>query len=140
MNITDVPDIVYKVISESLPPEIAPDRFTIISGAIPNDDTEKPALILSHVPGPWATTTIGGPGVCRRRLRTGLIFLQVRTPAQYGQDSLGINIAEQIGKLFEVRWEDLPLKYTAVDIRAQGRSDAFYLCNCVLTYEFDTVA
>lgn len=140
MNQSDVSDIVYKVVVASLPSEILPERFTILSGDIPNDDTQIPGLILSHVPGPWAITTLGGNGVCRRRLRTGNVFLQVRTPIGYGQDQLGIAIAEQLGNLFEGRWQDLPLKYTGVDIRAQGRSDAWYLCNCVLTYEFDNVA
>lgn len=139
MNLSDVSGIVYNRVLANLPVEITPDRFVIASGNLPDDTTEKPGLILTHNPGPWAITTLGGPGVCRRRLRTGNVFLQVRTPTQYGMDTLGVDIADRLAKLFEGIWEDRPLIYTDIDVRNQGRDKAWFLVNTVITYEYEEV-
>lgn len=139
MTLSDVSGIVYNRVLANLPVEITPDRFTIASGQLPDDTTEKPGLILTHNPGPWTITTLGGEGVCRRRLRTGNVFLQVRTPAQYGMDTLSIDIADRLAKLFEGVWQDRPLIYTSVDIRHQGRDNAWFLMNVVLSYEYEEI-
>lgn len=139
MNISDVSGVVYNRVLVNLPVEITPDRFTIASGNLPDDTTEKPGLILTHNPGPWAITTLGGEGVCRRRLRTGNVFLQVRTPAQYGMDTLSLDIADRLARLFEGIWQDRPLLYTGVDVRYVGRDNAWFLANTVITYEFEEV-
>ena len=139
MNISDVSGVVYNRVLANLPVEITPDRFTIASGNLPDDITGKPGLILTHNPGPWAITTLGGEGVCRRRLRTGNIFLQVRTPAQYGMDTLSLDIADRLARLFEGIWQDRPLLYTGVDVRYVGRDNAWFLANTVITYEFEEV-
>lgn len=139
MNISDVSGIVYNRVLDNLPVEITPDRFTIASGNLPDDTTGKPGLILTHNPGPWAITTLGGEGVCRRRLRTGNVFLQVRTPAQYGMDTLSLDIADRLARLFEGIWQDRPLLYTGVDVRYVGRDNAWFLANTVITYEFEEV-
>lgn len=139
MNLSDVSGIIYSRVLANLPVEITPDRFVIASGGLPDDTTEKPGLILTHNPGPWAITTLGGEGVCRRRLRTGNVFLQVRTPAQYGMDTLSIDIADRLAKLFEGVWQDRPLIYTGVDVRHQGRDNAWFLTNTVITYEYEEI-
>ena len=139
MNISDVSGVVYNRVLANLPVEITPDRFTIASGNLPDDTTGKPGLILTHNPGPWAITTLGGEGVCRRRLRTGNVFLQVRTPAQYGTDTLSLDIADRLARLFEGIWQDRPLLYTGVDVRYVGRDNAWFLANTVITYEFEEV-
>lgn len=139
MNISDVSGVVYNRVLANLPVEITPDRFTIASGDLPDDTTGKPGLILTHNPGPWAITTLGGEGVCRRRLRTGNVFLQVRTPAQYGMDTLSLDIADRLARLFEGIWQDRPLLYTGVDVRYVGRDNAWFLANTVITYEFEEV-
>ena len=139
MNISDVSGVVYNRVLANLPMEITPDRFTIASGNLPDDTTGKPGLILTHNPGPWAITTLGGEGVCRRRLRTGNVFLQVRTPAQYGMDTLSLDIADRLARLFEGIWQDRPLLYTGVDVRYVGRDNAWFLANTVITYEFEEV-
>ncbi|HIC1467030.1 TPA: hypothetical protein ACWZ76_004336 [Klebsiella pneumoniae] len=139
MNISDVSGVVYNRVLANLPVEITPDRFTIASGNLPDDTTGKPGLILTHNPGPWAITTLGGEGVCRRRLRTGNVFLQVRTPAQYGMDTLSLDIADRLARLFEGIWQDRPLLYTGVDVRYVGRDNAWFLANTVITYEFEEV-
>lgn len=139
MNISDVSGVVYNRVLDNLPVEITPDRFTIASGNLPDDTTGKPGLILMHNPGPWAITTLGGEGVCRRRLRTGNVFLQVRTPAQYGMDTLSLDIADRLARLFEGIWQDRPLLYTGVDVRYVGRDNAWFLANTVITYEFEEV-
>ena len=139
MNISDVSGVVYNRVLANLPVEITPDRFTIASGNLPDDTTGKPGLILTHNPGPWAITTLGGEGVCRRRLRTGNVFLQVRTPAQYGMDTLSLDIAYRLARLFEGIWQDRPLLYTGVDVRYVGRDNAWFLANTVITYEFEEV-
>lgn len=139
MNISDVSGVVYNRVLANLPVEITPDRFTIASGNLPDDTTGKPGLILTHNPGPWAITTLGGEGVCRRRLRTGNLFLQVRTPAQYGMDTLSLDIADRLARLFEGIWQDRPLLYTGVDVRYVGRDNAWFLANTVITYEFEEV-
>ncbi|RTA29644.1 hypothetical protein e2701_00049 [Klebsiella phage e270.1] len=139
MNISDVSGVVYNRVLDNLPVEITPDRFTIASGNLPDDTTGKPGLILTHNPGPWAITTLGGEGVCRRRLRTGNVFLQVRTPAQYGMDTLSLDIADRLARLFEGIWQDRPLLYTGVDVRYVGRDNAWFLANTVITYEFEEV-
>lgn len=139
MNISDVSGVVYNRVLDNLPVEITPDRFTIASGNLPDDTTGKPGLILTHNPGPWAITTLGGEGVCRRRLRTGNVFLQVRTPAQHGMDTLSLDIADRLARLFEGIWQDRPLLYTGVDVRYVGRDNAWFLANTVITYEFEEV-
>lgn len=139
MKISDVSGVVYNRVLANLPVEITPDRFTIASGNLPDDTTKKPGLILTHNPGPWAVTTLGGEGVCRRRLRTGNVFLQVRTPAQYGMDTLSLDIADRLARLFEGIWQDRPLLYTGVDVRYVGRDNAWFLANTVITYEFEEV-
>lgn len=139
MNISDVSGVVYNRVLANLPVEITPDRFTIASGNLPDDTTGKPGIILTHNPGPWAITTLGGEGVCRRRLRTGNVFLQVRTPAQYGMDTLSLDIADRLARLFEGIWQDRPLLYTGVDVRYVGRDNAWFLANTVITYEFEEV-
>lgn len=139
MNISDVSGVVHNRVLANLPVEITPDRFTIASGNLPDDTTGKPGLILTHNPGPWAITTLGGEGVCRRRLRTGNVFLQVRTPAQYGMDTLSLDIADRLARLFEGIWQDRPLLYTGVDVRYVGRDNAWFLANTVITYEFEEV-
>lgn len=139
MNISDVSGVVYNRVLANLPMEITPDRFTIASGNLPDDTTGKPGLILTHNPGPWAITTLGGEGVCRRRLRTGNVFLQVRTPAQYGMDTLSLDIADRLARLFEGIWQDRPLLYTGVDVRYVGRDNAWFLANTVITYEFEEI-
>lgn len=139
MNISDVSGVVYNRVLANLPVEITPDRFTIASGNLPDDTTGKPGLILTHNPGPWAITTLGGEGVCRRRLRTGNVFLQVRTPAQYGMETLSLDIADRLARLFEGIWQDRPLLYTGVDVRYVGRDNAWFLANTVITYEFEEV-
>lgn len=139
MNISDVSGVVYNRVLANLPVEITPDRFTIASGNLPDDTTGKPGLILTHNPGPWAITTLGGEGVCRRRLRTGNVFLQVRTPAQYGMDTLSLDVADRLARLFEGIWQDRPLLYTGVDVRYVGRDNAWFLANTVITYEFEEV-
>lgn len=139
MKISDVSGVVYNRVLANLPVEITPDRFTIESGNLPDDTTGKPGLILTHNPGPWAITTLGGEGVCRRRLRTGNVFLQVRTPAQYGMDTLSLDIADRLARLFEGIRQDRPLLYTGVDVRYVGRDNAWFLANTVITYEFEEV-
>lgn len=139
MKISDVSGVVYNRVLANLPVEITPDRFTIASGNLPDDTTKKTGLILTHNPGPWAITTLGGEGVCRRRLRTGNVFLQVRTPAQYGMDTLSLDIADRLARLFEGIWQDRPLLYTGVDVRYVGRDNAWFLANTVITYEFEEV-
>lgn len=139
MKISDVSGVVYNRVLANLPVEITPDRFTIASGNLPDDTTKKPGLILTHNPGQWAITTLGGDGVCRRRLRTGNVFLQVRTPAQYGMDTLSLDIADRLARLFEGIWQDRPLLYTGVDVRYVGRDNAWFLANTVITYEFEEV-
>jgi hypothetical protein len=139
MNLADVSNIVYNRVLAGLPAEIETDRFVIASGDLEVDTTEKPGLILTHNPGPWTITTLGGEGVCRRRLRTGNVFLQVRTPAEYGMDTLCIDIGDRLGRLFEGVWQDRPLLYTGIDVRYQGRDNAWFLTNTVITYEFEEV-
>lgn len=139
MNLADVSNVVYNRVLAGLPVEITPDRFRIASGDLPADTTEQPGLILTHNPGPWAITTLGGEGVCRRRLRTGNVFLQVRTPAEYGMDTLCIDIADRLARLFEGVWQDRPLLYTGVDVRYQGRDNAWFLTNTVITYEYEEI-
>lgn len=139
MNLADVSNIVYNRVLAGLPAEIENDRFVIASGDLEADTTEKPGLILTHNPGPWTITTLGGEGVCRRRLRTGNVFLQVRTPAEYGMDTLCIDIGDRLGRLFEGVWQDRPLLYTGIDVRYQGRDNAWFLTNTVITYEFEEV-
>lgn len=139
MNLADVSNIVYNRVLAGLPAEIETDRFVIASGDLEADTTEKPGLILTHNPGPWAITTLGGDGVCRRRKRTGNVFLQVRTPAEYGMDTLCIDIGDRLGRLFEGVWQDRPLLYTGIDVRYQGRDNAWFLTNTVITYEFEEV-
>lgn len=139
MKISDVSGIVYNRVKLNLPVEIPSDRFIIASGTLPNDTSTKPGLVMTHNPGPWAITTLGGEGVCRRRLRTGNIFLQVRTPTQPGMDTLGLDIADRLARLFEGVWSDTPLLYTGVDVRYQGRDNAWFLTNTVITYEFEEI-
>lgn len=139
MNLADVSNIVYNRVLAGLPAEIETDRFIIASGDLAADTTEKPGLILTHKPGPWMITTLGGEGVCRRRLRTGNVFLQVRTPTEYGMDTLCTDIAGRLGKLFEGIWQDRPLIYKDIDIRDQGRDGSWFLTNTVITYEFEEV-
>jgi hypothetical protein len=137
---SQVPGMVFKRVLDNLPVEIEPSRFTTASGSIPEMTTEKPAIVLSHNPGPRNITTIGSDDTCRRRLRTGNIFLQVRTPAVFGQDTIGVDIAERLSDLFEGYNGHLPVIYSSTDIRVVGRDGAWYLTNCVLTYEFEIVA
>lgn len=140
MRQSDVADVAYKLVLNNLPSEVDPSRLWIKSGNIPNDDVQSPAIVLTHVPASWAVTTLGGEGVCRRRDRNGLIFLQVRTPTEEGMDNLGIKIAEDLGNLFEGRWQDLPIVYTGVELREPLRDGAWFLTNCVITYKFEIVA
>lgn len=118
--------------------EIPAARFTIASGNLPNDTTQIPGLILTHNPGPWAITTLGGEGVCRRRTRTGNIFLQVRTPAEYGNDTLSLDLADRIARLFEGTNDGI-VKYDETNVQNVGRSGAWWIANCVITYQFEDI-
>jgi hypothetical protein len=54
-------------------------------------------------------------------------------------DTLSIDIADRLAKLFEGIWQDRPLIYTSVDIRHQGRDNAWFLTNVVLSYEYEEI-
>lgn len=138
MNISEVSDLVYNRVAANLPVEIPAARFTIASGNLPNDTTQIPGLILTHNPGPWAITTLGGEGVCRRRTRTGNIFLQVRTPAEYGNDTLSLDLADRIARLFEGTNDGI-VKYDETNVQNVGRSGAWWIANCVITYQFEDI-
>lgn len=139
MNLADVSNIVYQRVLAGLPPEIPATRFKIASGNLDADSAKTPGLILTNNPARFTITTLGGEGVCRRRLRTGTIFLQVRVPAEYGGDTRCIDIAGRLAQLFEGVWQDRPLLYKDIDVRYQGRDNAWFITNTVINYEFEEI-
>lgn len=136
MNLKQVGDDALIRLKNNLPSEVDPDRVTIESGEIPDMTTDKPAIVMSHAPGLRYATTIGD---VKRRERVGIIYFQVRTPAEYGSDTECINISEKVSRLFEYVYVGNCLRYNECEIRKLGRDGAWYICNVVVNYSYEEV-
>lgn len=136
MNLTQVGDDAFIRLKNNLPVEVDADRVTIESGAIPNMTTDKPAIVMSHTPGPRYATTIGD---VKRRQRDGIIYFQVRTPAAFGAETKCIEISEKVSRLFEYVYVGNCLRYNECEIRKLGRDGAWYICNVVVNYSYEEV-
>lgn len=96
--------------------------------------------VIYHEPTTSRITTLGGPGVLRRRERGGIVRILVLTPLNPGASTAGVILAEQIQSLFEGNPCDAPLHYDNVTVRSTGRDGtAAWVTSVVITYRLDVV-